>query len=105
MSNSEKLKKFLIQEMIPNLEEAIDEMFFIIEKAKNRVLVDKELPLNIKEGRPILLRPESFINKESLQNLQEIHADCKDILTKIEAGKMDEDEAGDILRFLMSIKI
>ena len=54
MSNSEKLKKFLIEEMIPNLEEAIDEMFLVIEKAKKRA---------------------SVVDKEFLQNLQEIHAD------------------------------
>ena len=84
MSNSEKLKKFLIQEMIPNSEEAIDEMFLVVEKAKKRA---------------------SIVDKESLQNLQEIHADCKDILAEIDAGKMNEDEAGDILRYLMSVKI
>ena len=84
MSNSEKLKKFLIQEMIPNLDEAIDKMFLVIEKEKKRA---------------------SIVDKELLQNLQEIHADCKDILAEIEVGKMNEDEVGDIFRYLMSVKI
>jgi len=84
MSNSEKLKKFLIQEMIPNLEEAIDEMFLVIEKAKKRA---------------------SIGDKEFLQNLQEIHAECKDILAEIDDGEMNDDEAGDIFRYLMNVKI
>jgi len=70
--------------MIPNLEEARDEMFLVIEKEKKRA---------------------SIVDKELLQNLQEIHAECKDILAEIEADKMNNDEAGDIFRYLMSVKI
>ena len=84
MSNSEKLKKFLIQEMLPNLEEARDEMFLVIEKEKKRA---------------------SIVDKELLQNLQEIHAECKDILAEIDDGEMNDDEAGDIFRYLMNVKI
>ncbi|HIP26180.1 MAG TPA: hypothetical protein EYG80_00810 [Flavobacteriaceae bacterium] len=82
MSNSEKLKNFLTQEIIPDLEEAIDEMFSMIEKAKMASIADKE----------------------ELQDLQEMHAECKDIVTEIEAGDMDDDEAGDILAEFIDMK-
>lgn len=82
MKNSEKLKNFLIQEIIPDLEDAIDEMFAMIEKAKMASLADKE----------------------ELKELQEMHAECKDILEEIEAGEMDEEEAGEILKELLDAK-
>ena len=82
MSNSEKLKNFLTQEIIPDLEEAIDEMFSMIEKAKMASIADKE----------------------ELQDLQEMHAECKDIVTEIEAGEMPDAEAGDILAEFIDMK-
>ena len=82
MKNSEKLKNFLTQEIIPDLEDAIDEMFAMIEKAKMASLADKE----------------------ELKELQEMHAECKDILEEIEAGDMDEEEAGEILEELLDAK-
>lgn len=82
MSNSEKLKNFLTGEIIPDLEEAIDEMFSMIEKAKMASIADKE----------------------ELQDLQEMHAECKDIVTEIEAGEMNDDEAGDILAEFIDMK-
>jgi len=82
MSNSEKLKNFLTQEIIPDLEEAIDEMFSMIEKAKMASIADKE----------------------ELQDLQEMHAECKEIVVEIEAGEMNDDEAGDILAEFVEMK-
>jgi hypothetical protein len=82
MSNSEKLKNFLIQEIIPDLEEAIDEMFSMIEKAKMASIADKE----------------------ELQDLQEMHAECKDIIGEIEAKEMPEDEAEEILKEFIEMK-
>jgi len=82
MSNTEKLKNFLIQEIIPDLEEAIDEMFSMIEKAKMASIADKE----------------------ELQDLQEMHAECKDIVIEIEANEMEEDEAGEILAEFIEMK-
>ena len=82
MSNSEKLKNFLTQEIIPDLEEAIDEMFSFIEKAKMASIADKE----------------------ELQDLQEMHAECKDIVAEIEAGEMNDAEAGDILAEFIEMK-
>jgi len=82
MSNSEKLKNFLIQEIIPDLEEAIDEMFSMIEKAKMASIADKE----------------------ELQDLQEMHAECKDIVEEIERGEMPEAEAEEILKEFVEMK-
>jgi len=82
MSNSEKLKNFLIQEIIPDLEEAIDEMFSMIEKAKMASIADKE----------------------ELQDLQEMHSECKDIVKEIEANEMDDEEAGNILAEFVEMK-
>ena len=82
MSNSEKLKNFLIQEIIPDLEEAIDEMFAFIEKAKMASIADKE----------------------ELQDLQEMHAECKEIVVEIEAGEMDDNEASEILAEFIEMK-
>jgi len=82
MSNTEKLKNFLLQEIIPDLEEAIDEMFSMIEKAKMASIADKE----------------------ELQDLQEMHAECKDIVAEIEAGEMDDNEAGEILAEFVEMK-
>jgi len=82
MSNTEKLKNFLLQEIIPDLEEAIDEMFAFIEKAKMASISDKE----------------------ELQDLQEMHAECKDIVSEIEAGEMNDDEAGEILAEFVEMK-
>jgi len=82
MSSCDKLKNFLTQEIIPDLEEAIDEMFSMIEKAKMASIADKE----------------------ELQDLQEMHAECKDILLEIEAGEMPEEEAEEILKEFVDMK-
>jgi len=82
MKNSEKLKNFLILEIIPDLEEAIDEMFSMIEKAKMASIADKE----------------------ELQDLQEMHSECKDIVLEIEAGEMPEEEASEILKEFVEMK-
>ena len=82
MKSSEKLKNFLTQEIIPDLEEAIDEMFSIIEKAKMASIADKE----------------------ELQDLQEMHAECKEIVAEIEADDMPEEEAEEILKEFIDMK-
>ena len=82
MKSSEKLKNFLTQEIIPDLEEAIDEMFSVIEKAKMASIADKE----------------------ELQDLQEMHAECKEIVAEIEADDMPEEEAEEILKECIDMK-
>jgi len=82
MTITEKLKSLLIAEVIPDLEEAIDEIFSIIEKAKMASLSDKE----------------------ELQELQEILSECKGIIVDIDKGEMEDDEASDIFDELMELK-
>ena len=82
MKITEKLKNLLSLEIIPDLEEAIDEMFSIIEKAKMASIADKE----------------------ELQELQEMLFECKDILKEIDREEMPEEEAKEILNELMEAK-
>jgi hypothetical protein len=82
MSNTEKLKNFLTQEVIPDLEEAIDEVFAFIEKAKEASIADRE----------------------ELDDLREMRDECKDIVTEIEAGEMSDEEAADLLAEFVDMK-
>ena len=82
MLNTEKLKNLLTQEIIPDVEEAIDEIFAMIEKAKMASIADKE----------------------ELQELQEMHAECKEMLEEISRGDMPEEEAKEILGELLEAK-
>ena len=82
MKTTEKLKNLLTSEIIPDLEEAIDELFSMIEKAKMASIADKE----------------------ELQELQEMHSECKDIVSEIDSNDMPEDEAEEILKELIEVK-
>ena len=82
MKTIEKLKNLLNSEVIPDLEETIDELFYTIEKAKMA----------------------SNDDKEELQELQEMHSECKDIVAEIDANNMPEDEAEEILKELLEMK-
>jgi len=82
MSTIEKLKNLLSNEILPDLEEAIDEMFAMVERDKTISLADRE----------------------ELEALQEMHAECREILIEIEAKEMDEDEAGELLEELIEVK-
>ena len=82
MSTIEKLKNLLSNEILPDLEEAIDEMFAMVERDKTISLADRE----------------------ELEALQEMHAECREILIEIEAKEMDEEEAGELLEELIEVK-
>jgi hypothetical protein len=69
-------------EIIPDLEEAIDDMFAMINKEKMVSIADKE----------------------ELQELQEMHKECKDMVEEIIMGDMLEDEATELLEELINIK-
>ena len=81
MSSVEKLKALLEKEIIPDLESVIDAIF-----------------QDIKDGYEI-----SMGEKEELQELQEMHKECREILIEIEANEMDEDEAKELLEELLEI--
>ena len=82
MNPTEKLKNLLSNEILPDLEEAIDEMFAMVERDKTISLADRE----------------------ELEDLQEMHAECREILIEIEAKELDENEAVELLTELMEAK-
>ncbi len=81
MTNTEKLKSLLESEIIPDLERVIDSIF-----------------QEIKDGAEI-----SLGEREELEELQEMHKECREILVEIEAKEMDEDEATELLEELVEI--
>ena len=82
MKTTQKLKNLLLSEIIPDLEDAIDELFSKIEKAKMASIKDRE----------------------ELKELQEMHKECKDIVKEIDNSEIDEDEAKELLIELIDIK-
>ena len=82
MSSIEKLKNLLENEIMPDLEEAIDDIFVIVEKEKTISLADRE----------------------ELEDMQEMHAECREILIEIESGELTEEEATELLGELFEIK-
>jgi len=82
MTAIEQLKNLLENEIIRDLEAAIDETFQMVEKEKTISLADRE----------------------ELEEMQEMHQECRDILIEIEADEMDEDEAAELLAELVELK-
>ncbi len=82
MNATEKLKNLLTNEILPDLEEAIDDMFAMVERDKTISLADRE----------------------ELEEMQEMHAECREILIEIEANELDEDEAVELLEELLEAK-
>jgi len=81
MSAKERLKELLEKEIMPDLEEVIDSIFQTIEREKTISLGERE----------------------ELEELQEMHKECREILIEIESGEMDEDEAQELLDELIEI--
>ena len=81
MSNIDKLKALLENEIIPDLESVIDSIFQMVEKEKTISLGERE----------------------ELEELQEMHSECREILVEIESNEMDEDEAKELLEELIEI--
>lgn len=81
MSNIVKLKALLENEIIPDLESVIDSIFQTIEEEKT----------------------VSLGEKEELEELQEMHRECREILIEIEAGELDDEEAKELLEELVEI--
>ena len=82
MKPTEKLKNLVMNELMPDLEEAIDEIFAMVEKEKMISLADRE----------------------ELEAMQEMHAECREILIEIESGEMEDEEAAELLSELVEIK-
>jgi len=82
MQKTQQLKNLLENEILPDLESAIDEMFQMIEREKM----------------------VSISDREELEQMQEMHQECRDILVEIESEDMDEAEASELLDELIEIK-
>ena len=82
MNNSEKLKNLLNQEIIPDVEAAIDELFSQIDKNKNA----------------------GDAQREELDELRDMRTECYAILEDIERGGIDEDEIEELLKELIDLK-
>ena len=82
MTKSEKLKNLLQQEIIPDVESAIDELFAEIDKNKNA----------------------NTVQKDELDELRDMRTECYAIVEDIERGEIDEDEVDELLKELMDMK-
>lgn len=82
MQNSEKLKNLLENEIIPDLESAIDELFEIIEKSKKA----------------------STEQKNDFEELREMRTECFSIIDELSRNELEEDEIVEILDELMELK-
>jgi len=80
MTNIEKLKDFLTNIVVPDLEKEINDLFEMAEQ-------DGMLSLG---------------DKEELAELQEMHGECIEMLIEIEAGEMEEAEAEEIIASMRS---
>ena len=82
MKNTEKLQNLLENEIIPDLEVAIDELFSKIDKAKN---VSSE-------------------DKNDLEEMRDMRTECFAMVEEIKRDEMEEEEATELLEELVEMK-
>ena len=82
MKATEKLHNLLENELLPDLEIAIDELFAKIDQAKNA----------------------SSEDKKDLEELRDMRTECFAMLEEIKRDEMDEAEAEELLNELVEIK-
>jgi len=82
MTNAEKLKNLLEQEIIPDLEAAIDELFSMIDKAKTA----------------------SIAQKEDLEEMREMRTECFAIVEELKRDELEADEIDELLAELVEMK-
>jgi len=82
VTSSEKLKRLLESEIIPDLEGAIDELFEEIESAKGA----------------------TNEQKSDLKELQEMRDECREIICELDKDELKEDEIEEILSELIDSK-
>jgi len=82
MTNTEKLKNLLENEVIPDLEVAIDELFAKIDKAKNA----------------------SSEDRSDLEEMRDMRTECFAMVEEIKREEMDEAEATELLEELVDMK-
>lgn len=82
MTNADKLKNLLEQEIIPDLEAAIDELFSMIDKAKTA----------------------SIAQKEDLEEMREMRTECFAIVEELKRDELEADEIDELLAELVEMK-
>ncbi len=82
MKVTEKLQNLLENEIIPDLEAAIDELFAKIDKAKNASKVDKD----------------------DLEEMHDMRTECFAMVEEIKRDEMDEKEAEELLEAFLDMK-
>lgn len=82
MTNAEKLKNLLENELLPDLETAIDEIYAVIDKAKKA----------------------SASQKEELEELRDMRTECYAILEELNRDEMEADEIDALLEELIELK-
>ena len=82
MTNADKLKNLLEQEIIPDLEAAIDELFSMIDKAKTA----------------------SIAQKEDLEEMREMRTECFAIVEELGRDELSSEEIDELLAELIDMK-
>ena len=82
MKDTEKLQNLLENEIIPDLEVAIDELFEAIDKAKSA----------------------SQTQKDDLEEMRDMRTECFAIVEEIKRDELDEEEAAELLSELVEMK-
>lgn len=75
MSKIEELEELVREELLPEVEEVLDELFELVANNKKATMDDKE----------------------EYKELQELHAEFKAILDDIEKGELEEEEAVELI--------
>ncbi len=82
MKYAEKLHNFLENELIPDLEVAIDELFEVIDKSKSATAAQKS----------------------DLEEMRDMRTECYAIIEEIKRDELDEEEAEALLSELLEMK-
>ena len=82
MKHTEKLQNLLENEVIPDLEVAIDELFEMIDKSKNA----------------------TSQQKADLEEMRDMRTECFAIVEEIKRDELDEEEAKELLSELVELK-
>ncbi len=82
MKHTEKLQNLLENEVIPDLEVAIDELFEAIDKSKNA----------------------TSQQKADLEEMRDMRTECFAIVEEIKRDELDEEEAEELLSELVELK-
>lgn len=82
MNKIEELEELVKEELLPEVEEVLDELFELVANNKKATMDDKE----------------------EYKELQELHAEFKAILADIEKGELEEEEAIELIDEIQAMR-